>query len=157
MNDGAKARSGKGDASSPFDFAGVADRKERERLLIEELRRTQRALAEAEIEIQQKQCAIAERAFEQEVADARSLLHAACWTADFDDEGNPTGFWFSDECRRVLGFESGDDFPENSEKSDRFIAPDDLARINNEFRIAATEGGPYDVNYCVRRKDGRRM
>lgn len=157
MNDGAKARSGKGDASSPFDFAGVADRKERERLLIEELRRTQRALAEAEIEIQQKQCAIAERAFEQEVADARSLLHAACWTADFDDEGNPTGFWFSDECRRVLGFESGDDFPENSENSDRFIAPDDLARINNEFRIAATEGGPYDVNYCVRRKDGRRM
>lgn len=30
-------------------------------------------------------------------------------------------------------------------------------RINDEFRIAATEGGPYDVNYCVRRKDGRRM
>lgn len=157
MSDGTKARSGKGDASSPFDFAGVADREERERLLIEELRRTQRALAEAEIEIQQKQRAIAERAFEQEVADARSLLHAACWTADFDDEGNPTGFWFSDECRRVLGFESGEGFPENSENSDRFIAPDDLARINNEFRIAATEGGPYDVNYCVRRKDGRRM
>lgn len=64
MNDGAKARLGKGDASSPFDFAGVADRKERERLLIEELRRTQCALAEAEIEIQQKQRAIAERAFE---------------------------------------------------------------------------------------------
>lgn len=157
MNDGAKARSGKGDASSPFDFAGVADRKERERLLIEELRRTQCALAEAEIEIQQKQRAIAERAFEQEAADVRSLLHAACWTADFDDEGNPTGFWFSDECRRVLGFESGDGFPENSENSDKFIAPDDLARINNEFRIAATEGGPYDVNYCARRKDGRRM
>ena len=156
-NDGAKPRSGKGDASSPFDFAGVADRKERERLLIEELRRTQRALAEAEIEIQQKQRAIAERAFEQEVADARSLLHAACWTADFDDEGNPTGFWFSDECRRVLGFESEDDLPDNGESSDRFIAPDDLARINNEFRIAATEGGPYDVNYCVRRKDGGRM
>ena len=157
MNDGAKARSGRGDASSPFDLSGVADRKERERLLIEELRRTQRALAEAEIEIQQKQRAIAERAFEQEVADARSLLHAACWTADFDDEGNPTGFWFSDECRRVLGFESEDDLPDNGESSDRFIAPDDLARINNEFRIAATEGGSYDVNYCVRRKDGRRM
>ena len=157
MNDGTKARSGKGDASSPFDFAGVADREERERLLIEELRRTQRALAEAEIEIQQKQRAIAERAFEQEVADARSLLHAACWTADFDDEGNPTGFWFSDECRRVLGFESGEGFPDNGENSDRFIAPDDLARINNEFRIAATEGGSYDVNYCVRRKDGKRM
>ena len=84
-------------------------------------------------------------------------MHAACWTADFDDEGNPTGFWFSDECRRVLGFESEDDLPDNGESSDRFIAPDDLARINNEFRIAATEGGSYDVNYCVRRKDGRRM
>lgn len=157
MNDGAKAGSGKGNASSPFDFAGVTDCKERERLLVEELRRTQRALAEAEIEIKQKQRAIAEHAFEQEAADVRNLLHAACWSADFDEQGNPTGFWFSDECRRVLGFESGNDFPENGEGSDRFIAPDDLARINNEFRIAATEGGPYDINYCVRHKDGKRM
>ena len=157
MNDGLKAGSEQGDASSSFDFAGVADREERERLLMEELRRTQRALAEAEMEIKQKQRALAEHAFEQEAADVRALMHAACWTADFDDEGNPTGFWFSDECRRVLGFESGDDFPENGENPDRFIAPDDLARINSEFRIAATEGGPYDVNYCVRRKDGRRM
>ena len=159
MNDDLKAGSRQGDASPrfAFAFADVTDHAERERLLIEELRRTQRALAEAEIEIKQKQRALAERAFEQEAADARSLLHAACWTADFDDEGNPTGFWFSDECRHVLGFERGDDFPENGENSDRFIAPDDLARINNEFRIAATEGGPYDVNYCVRRKDGKRM
>ena len=157
MNDDLKAGSEQGDASSSFDFAGVAEREERERLLMEELRRTQRALAEAENEIKQKQRALAERAFEQEAADARDLLHAACWTADFDDEGNPMGFWFSDGCRRVLGFESEDDFPENGENPDRFIAPDDLARINNEFRIAATEGGPYDVNYCVRRKDGKRM
>lgn len=157
MNDDLKAGSEQGDASSSFDFAGVADREERERLLMEELRRTQRALAEAENEIKQKQRALAERAFEQEAADARDLLHAACWTADFDDEGNPMGFWFSDGCRRVLGFESEDDFPENGENPDRFIAPDDLARINNEFRIAATEGGPYDVKYCVRRKDGKRM
>ena len=84
-------------------------------------------------------------------------MHAACWTADFDDEGNPTGFWFSDECRRVLGYETEEGLPGNGGSSDRFIAPDDLARINNEFRIAATEGGPYDVNYCVRRKDGKRM
>lgn len=82
-------------------------------------------------------------------------MHAACWTADFDERGNPVGFWFSDECRRVLGYESDDEFPGGN--SDRFIAPDDLARINNEFRIAATQGGPYDVNYCVRRKDGKRM
>lgn len=157
MNDDLKAGSEQGDASSSFDFAGVADREERERLLMEELRRTQRALAEAENEIKQKQRAIAERAFEQEAADVRDLLHAACWSADFDEQGNPTGFWFSDECRRVLGFESGNDFPENGEDSDRFIAPDDLARINNEFRIAATEGGPCDVNYCVRHKDSKRM
>ena len=85
MNDGAKAGSGKGNASSPLDFAGVTDCKERERLLVEELRRTQRALAEAEIEIKQKQRAIAERAFEQEAADVRDLLHAACWSADFDE------------------------------------------------------------------------
>ena len=85
------------------------------------------------------------------------FLHAACWTADFDDEDNPTGFWFSDECRRVRGYETEEGLPGNGGTSDRFIAPDDLARINSEFRIAATEGGPYDVNYCVRRKDGKRM
>lgn len=54
MDDDLKAGSEQGDASSCFDFAGVADREERERLLMEELRRTQRALAEAEMEIQQK-------------------------------------------------------------------------------------------------------
>lgn len=39
----------------------------------------------------------------------RELMHAACWTADFDEQGNPVGFWFSDECRRVLGYEREDD------------------------------------------------
>lgn len=142
---------------SLFDFADVTDPAEREQLLMEELRRTQNALAKAKDEINRKQRALAERAFDQEAADARDLLHAACWTADFDDEGNPTGFWFSDECRRVLGYETEEGLPGNGGSSDRFIAPDDLARINSEFRIAATEGGPYDVNYCVRRKDGKRM
>ena len=85
------------------------------------------------------------------------FLHAACWTADFDDEGNPTGFWFSAECRRVLGYETEEGLPGNGGTSDRFIAPDDLARINSEFCNVATEGGPYDVNYCARRKDGKRM
>ena len=84
-------------------------------------------------------------------------MHAACWTADFDEQGNPIGFRFSDECRRILGYETGEGLPGNGGSSDGFIAPDDLARINSEFRIAATEGGPYDVNYCVRRKDGKRM
>lgn len=142
---------------SLFDFADVTDPAEREQLLMEELRRAQSALAKAKDEINRKQRALAERAFEQEAVDARDLLHAACWTADFDEQGNPTGFWFFDECRRVLGYETEEGLPGNGGSPDRFIAPDDLARINNEFRIAATEGGPYDVNYCVRRKDGKRM
>lgn len=157
MNDNPKAASTQESIASHFDLADIADPAEREQLLMEELRRTQNALAKAKDEISRKQRALAERAFEQEAADARDLLHAACWTADFDDEGNPTGFWFSDECRRVLGYETEEGLPGNGGSSDRFIAPDDLARINSEFRIAATEGGPYDVNYCVRRKDGKRM
>lgn len=157
MNDNPKAASTQGSPSSHFDFADVTDPAERERLLMEELRRTQGELAKAKDEIRQKQRALNEYAFEQEAADVRELMHAACWTADFDEQGNPVGFWFSDECRRVLGYETKDDLPGNGGSSDRFIAPDDLARINNEFRIAATQGGPYDVNYCVRRKDGKRM
>ena len=157
MNGNPKAASTQESVASHFDLADIADPAERERLLMEELRRTQNALAKAKDEISRKQRALAERAFEQEAADARDLLHAACWTADFDEQGNPTGFWFSDECRRVLGYETEEGLPGNGGSSDRFIAPDDLARINSEFRIAATEGGPYDVNYCVRRKDGKRM
>ena len=157
MNDNPKAASTQESIASHLNFADITDPAEREQLLMEELRRTQNALSKAKDEISRKQRALAERAFEQEAADARDLLHAACWTADFDDEGNPTGFWFSDECRRVLGYETEEGLPGNGGSSDRFIAPDDLARINSEFRIAATEGGPYDVNYCVRRKDGRRM
>ena len=155
MSDNPKAASTQDSIASHFDFADVADPAERERLLMEELRRTQGELAKAKDEIRQKQRALDEYAFEQEAADVRELMHAACWTAEFDEQGNPVGFWFSDECRRVLGYESDDEFPGGN--SDRFIAPDDLARINNEFRIAATQGGPYDVNYCVRRKDGKRM
>ena len=125
---------------------------------MEELRRTQRALAEAEGSRSAGSSALLPSApSNRRRPTLASLLHAACWTADFDDEGNPTGFWFSDECRRVLGYETEDGLPGNGGSSDRFIAPDDLARINSEFRIAATEGGPYDVNYCVRRKDGKRM
>ena len=157
MNDNPKAASTQESIASHFDLADVTDPAEREQLLMEELRRTQNALAKAKDEINRIQRALAERAFNQEAADARDLLHAACWTADFDEQGNPTGFWFSDECRRVLGYETEEGLPGNGGSSDRFIAPDDLARINNEFRIAATEGGPYDVNYCVRRKDGKRM
>lgn len=157
MSDNPKAASTQGSIASHFDLADVTDPAEREQLLMEELRRTQNALAKAKDEINRIQRALAERAFNQEAADARDLLHAACWTADFDEQGNPTGFWFSDECRRVLGYETEEGLPGNGGSSDRFIAPDDLARINSEFRIAATEGGPYDVNYCVRRKDGKRM
>ena len=157
MSGNPKAASTQGSIASQFDFADVTDPVERERLLVEELRRTQSALAKAKDDIRRKQRALDEYAFEQEAADVRELMHAACWTADFDEQGNPVGFWFSDECRRVLGYEIEDDLPGSSGSSDRFIAPDDLARINNEFRIAATQGGPYDVNYCVRRKDGKRM
>lgn len=157
MNGNPKAASTQESVASHFDLADITDPAEREQLLMKELRRTQNALAKAKDEISRKQRALAERAFEQEAADARDLLHAACWTADFDEQGNPTGFWFSDECRRVLGYETEEGLPGNGGSSDRFIAPDDLARINSEFRIAATEGGPYDVNYCVRRKDGKRM
>ena len=102
MNDNPKAASMQESIASHFDFVHAADPAKRERLPMEEPCRTQSALAEADIEIKQKQRALAERAFEQKAADARDLLHAACRTADFDDEGNPTGSWFSDECRRCV-------------------------------------------------------
>lgn len=59
---------------------------------------------------------------------------------DFDDEGNPTGFWFSDKCRRVLGYETEEGLPGNGGSSDRLIVLDGLARINSEFRIVVPSG-----------------
>lgn len=71
MNGNPKAASTQESIAFHFDFADATDPAERERLLMGELRRTQSALAEADIEIKQKQRALAERAFEQEAADAR--------------------------------------------------------------------------------------
>ena len=71
MNGNPKAASTQESIAFHFDFADATDPAERERLLMEELCRTQSALAEADIEIRQKQRALAERAFEQEAADAR--------------------------------------------------------------------------------------
>lgn len=71
MNDNPKAASTQESIASHFDFADATDPAKRERLLMEKPCRTQSALAEADIEIKQKQRALAERAFEQEAADAR--------------------------------------------------------------------------------------
>ena len=84
MSGNPKAASTQGSIASHFDFADVTDPVERERLLVEELRRTQSALAKAKDDIRRKQRALDEYAFEQEAADVRELMHAACWTADFD-------------------------------------------------------------------------
>jgi hypothetical protein len=77
MSDNPKAASTQESIAFHFDCAGATDPTEREQLLMEKLRRTQSALAKAKDEISRKQRALAERAFEQEAADARDLLHAA--------------------------------------------------------------------------------
>ena len=59
MNGNPKAASTQESIAFHFDFADATDPAERERLLMEELRRTQSALAEADIEIKQKQRALA--------------------------------------------------------------------------------------------------
>lgn len=80
MNDNPKAASTQEGIASHLNFADVTDPAERERLLMEELRRTQSALTKAKDEISREQQSLAERAFEQEAADARDFF--ACRLLD---------------------------------------------------------------------------
>ena len=104
-------------------------------------------------------------ALEKETASLRlSLLQKSINIALWDmvvDPQDPTGasnaFWWSDEFRHLLGFESEKDFPNILSSWSERLHPEDKEKTLNAFAAHLndkTGKTPYNVEYRVRRKTG---
>jgi len=91
---------------------------------------------------------------------AREMLQDGLWDMAVvaGDPVNPkNAFWWSDQFRRLLGFETVAEFPDVLESWANKLHPDDAERTVKAFgaHIADRTGRvPYDVEYRLRCKDG---
>ena len=84
-----------------------------------------------------------------------AMLGSGKWTMDFDESGAMTRVYWSDEFRRMLGYQSKEDFPNVLESWSDLLHPDDKERVLREFNetIADYTGKKtYDVEYRLRTK-----
>ncbi len=100
-----------------------------------------------------------QRTLENEVTALRNIheaLGSGAWKLSYDERGEMTSCYWSDTMRRMLGFTSTEDFPnEFSAWSDR-LHPNDREHTLKEYRDTVwdyTSKKTYDVEYRVRAKD----
>lgn len=78
------------------------------------------------------------------------MLGSGKWTMDFDESGVMTSVNWSDEFRRMLGYQDQEEFPDVLESWSDLLHPDDKERVLKEFNetIADYSGKKtYDVEY----------
>ena len=84
------------------------------------------------------------------------MLGSGKWTMDFDESGAITRVNWSDEFRRMLGYNDQEDFPNVMESWSDLLHPDDKERVRKEFfeTIADYTGKKtYDVEYQLLTKN----
>ena len=84
------------------------------------------------------------------------MLHSGLWTMDFNERGEMTDVFWSGEFRRMLGYESEEDFPNVLESWSNLLPDDDRERVLKEYNdtIADYTGQKtYDVEYQLLTKD----
>ena len=84
------------------------------------------------------------------------MLGSGKWTMDFDESGVMTRVNWSDEFRRMLGYQNQEDFPDVLESWSDLLHPDDKDRVLKEFNgtIADYSGKKtYDVEYQLLTKN----
>ena len=84
------------------------------------------------------------------------MLGSGKWTMDFDESGSMTCVNWSDEFRRMLGYNDQEDFPNVMESWSNLLHPDDKERVLKEFNetIADYTGKKtYDVEYRLLTKN----
>ncbi|MGX8720862.1 MAG: PAS domain-containing protein, partial [Eubacteriales bacterium] len=84
------------------------------------------------------------------------MLGSGRWTMDFNEEGVMVGVNWSKEFRRMLGYQSEEDFPDVLESWSDLLHPDDKERVLKEFydTISDYTGQKiYDVEYRLLTKD----
>ena len=84
------------------------------------------------------------------------MLHSGLWTMDFNERGEMTDVFWSAEFRRMLGYESEEDFPNVLESWSDLLAEEDRERVLKEYNdtIADYTGQKtYDVEYQLLTKN----
>ena len=84
------------------------------------------------------------------------MLHSGMWAMDFNERGEMTGVFWSDEFRRMLGYESEEDFPSVLESWSNLLPEDDRERVLKEYNDTISDytgQKTYDVEYQLLTKD----
>ena len=84
------------------------------------------------------------------------MLGSGRWTMDFDEAGVMTQVKWSDEFRRMIGYNSTDDFPDVLESWSDLLHPDDKERVLKEFNETISDytgQKTYDVDYRLLTKN----
>ena len=84
------------------------------------------------------------------------MLHSGMWTMDFNERGEMTDVFWSDEFRRMLGYEDEEDFPNALESWSDLLAEDDRERVLKEYNDTVSDytgQKTYDVEYQLLTKD----
>lgn len=84
------------------------------------------------------------------------MLGSGKWTMDFDEEGVMESVTWSDEFRRMLGYNDADDFPDVLKSWSDLLHPDDKDRVLREYNETLydyTGQKTYDVEYRLLTKN----
>ncbi|MCQ2524512.1 MAG: response regulator [Lachnospiraceae bacterium] len=83
------------------------------------------------------------------------LIKSGMWSQFYDEEGKPSRIVWSDEFRRMIGYESTEDFPDTNESFLNIIHPDDRDRVVNAILSAVHDNSGstlFDENFRLQTK-----
>lgn len=103
----------------------------------------------------------------------KKIIEPGRWSCEFDEEGNVSRVVCEPSCRRLLGYETEEEYANTEDSWKSIIHPDDVTRVVEHFAFAMgkhPEGLDYDTEYrmltkwgyhwfhsyghCQRREDG---
>lgn len=123
------------------------------RLQQEEADRTAAAYQKEITEALEQNKALAARA--QENLDmVNAIIGSGLWYMEFDESGEMTHVFWSQEFRRMLGFVDSADFPDLLESWSDRLHPDDKDATMEAFWNCVAGKGEYDVKHRLMRQDG---
>ncbi len=94
---------------------------------------------------------------ETELEAVNNSTHLGIWKCFFDERGERSGVYYSDEFRRMLGFTRAE-LPDTIEALGSLILPEESEQVFGAFLAAAgdkTGRTPYNLNYHMKTKSGK--
>ena len=83
-----------------------------------------------------------------------SASHLAIWIAYFNEKGEQTAIRFTNEMRRVLGY-NNNEIEDSVDGLNKIMHPDDLETVYAAYGSAiANKNAKYDINYRLKMKNG---